>query len=60
MTKNISNHSAPIPGNTANAERMPPNEKSIAYFDLADNKIVFLSLDLETGGEYCGIIQLSG
>ena len=26
---------------------------------LNDNKLVFLSLDLETGGENCGIIQLS-
>jgi hypothetical protein len=30
------------------------------HFDLKDNKIVFLSLYLETGVEYRGIIQLSG
>ena len=51
--------SAPITGNTTDADRKPPHAKSIAHFDLADNKIVFLSLNLETGGEYCGIIQLS-
>lgn len=36
-----------------------PRNKSIAHFDLQNNTVVFCSLDLETGGEYCGIIQLS-
>ena len=38
----------------------PPRGKSIAHWDFENNNIAFLSLDLETGGEYCGIIQLSG
>ena len=45
---------------STNEEIKPPRGKSIAHFDLTNNKVVFLSLDLETGGEYCGIIQLSG
>jgi hypothetical protein len=41
-------------------ETLPiPRNKSIAHHDLKDNNIVWCSLDLETGGEYCGIIQLS-
>ena len=51
-------NSTPIVSNTADAERKPPRGKSIAHFDLHNHKIVFLSLDLETGGKYCGIIQL--
>ena len=52
--------STPIAPDPTDAERKPPHEKFIAHFDLQNNTIVFLSLDLETGGEYCGIIQLSG
>ena len=52
--------STPIAAITVNEETKPPRGKSIAHFDLTNNKVVFLSLDLETGGEYCGIIQLSG
>ena len=37
-----------------------PRGKSIAYHDFANGKIVLLSFDLETGGEYCGIVQFSG
>jgi hypothetical protein len=53
-------NSDPITTNATNTERKIPRGKSEAHFDLKDNKIVFLSLDLETGKEYCGIIQLSG
>jgi hypothetical protein len=35
-----------------------PRNKSIAHHDLKAKKVVWCSLDLETGGEYCGIIQL--
>ena len=52
--------SDPIDTAPADEERIPPHGKSIAHFDLHDGNIVFLSLDLETGGEYCGIVQLSG
>ena len=24
-----------------------------------ENKVVFISLDLETGGEHCGVVQIS-
>lgn len=50
----------PIPAEPSEADLKPPRGKSIAHFDLQAHNIVFLSLDLETGGEYCGIIQLSG
>ena len=33
--------------------------KSIAHWDIFNNRAVFVSLDIETGGTYCGIIQLS-
>jgi hypothetical protein len=36
-----------------------PCNKSIAHHDLKAKKVVWCSLGLETGGEYCGIIQLS-
>jgi len=36
-----------------------PSGKSITHFDLLSNNVVYCSLDVETGGEYCGIIQLS-
>ncbi len=46
-------------GNTPQDTRKPPKGKSIAHYDLKAKRIVFVSLDVETGGEYCGIIQLS-
>jgi hypothetical protein len=46
-------------GNAPQDTPKPPNGKSIAHFDLKANRIVYVSLDVETGGEYCGIIQLS-
>jgi hypothetical protein len=49
----------PITAQAANTERKIPCGKLEAHFNFKDNKIVFLSLDLETGGEYCGFIQLS-
>ena len=36
----------------------PPKGKSIAYKWIATEKAVYISLDIETGGENCGIIQL--
>ena len=52
--------STPITPDPADTKRKPPCGNSTAHFDLKNNAIVSLSLDLETGGEYCGIIQLSG
>ena len=36
-----------------------PKGRSIAHHHIMDNKLVFVSFDIETGGEYCGILQLS-
>ena len=36
-----------------------PKGRSIAHNLLIANKIVFISFDIETGGEYCGILPLS-
>ena len=48
------------PNNNADEPSRPiPKGKSIAHHDLNANNVVFCSLDLETGGEYVGIIQLS-
>ena len=32
---------------------------SLAHFDFEQNNVVFVSFDTETGGEFCGILQLS-
>ncbi len=37
----------------------PLNGRSIAHNVLTDGSAVFLSFDIEIGGEYVGIIQLS-
>jgi hypothetical protein len=36
-----------------------PRGKSIAHNILMGRKAVFVSFDMETGGEYCGIVQIS-
>jgi hypothetical protein len=38
----------------------PPPGKSIAHWDIEAKRVAYLSFDLETGGEHCGIIQISG
>ncbi len=38
----------------------PPKGRSIAHNILTDGSAVFLLLDIEIGGEYAGIVQLSG
>jgi len=40
-------------------EAKPPNGKSIAHKHIFKNRIVYVSFDIETGGEYCGIVQIS-
>jgi hypothetical protein len=40
-------------------QRPIPCKKSIAHWDIANNRAVFVSLDIETSGTYCRIIQLS-
>ena len=37
----------------------PPKGRSIAHSAFSDGSAVFLSLDIEIGGEHAGIIQLS-
>ena len=36
-----------------------PKGRSTAYHEFKKDKVVFLSFDIETGGEYCGILQMS-
>ncbi len=36
-----------------------PRGKSIAHHHITSGRAVFCSFDMETGGEYCGIIQIS-
>ena len=30
-----------------------------SFFEVFKNRLVYLSFDIETGGEYCGIVQIS-
>ena len=57
------NSSLPLPNNNNNEgnEDLPtiPKGRSIAHPYFVNNKIVFLSFDIEMGGEHCGILQLS-
>ena len=36
-----------------------PKGRSLAHHHLRAGKLVFVSFDIETGGEFCGILQLS-
>ena len=58
-----SGEAAPVGGDPAavaeGAVRPTPRGRSAVHHLLNDDNLVFLSLDLETGGENCGIIQLS-
>ena len=47
-----------IPSST-DEDPKPPSGKSIAHWDIEARNIVYCSFDLESGGEYCGIIQIS-
>mmetsp|Transcript_24332 Transcript_24332/g.48822 ORF Transcript_24332/g.48822 Transcript_24332/m.48822 type:complete len:140 (-) Transcript_24332:434-853(-) len=42
-----------------NDEQAIPKGKSIAHYNIKSGKIAYISFDIETGGEECGIIQLS-
>ena len=37
-----------------------PKSKSLTHDKFEAKKVVFVSFDIETGGEYCGILQMSG
>lgn len=41
------------------AEKDIPPGKSIAHHYITSGDVVYCSFDLETGGEYCGIVQIS-
>ena len=49
----------PVP--TIEAKKQPPIPpgKSIAHHYIKAHSVVYWSLDIETGGEHCGIVQLS-
>ena len=36
-----------------------PKGRSLAHFDFAQNNVALVSFDIETGGEFCWILQLS-
>ena len=36
-----------------------PKTRSLAHHKFEANRVVFVSFDIETGGEYCGILQIS-
>ena len=36
-----------------------PKTRSLAHHQFMDHKVVFVSFDIETGGEFCGILQMS-
>jgi hypothetical protein len=50
---------APPAAATSETEPSIPRGRSICHFKIMEKKLVFVSLDLETGGENCGIVQLS-
>jgi len=39
-------------------EAMNPKGRSIAHHNIHSNKLAYISSGIETGGEYCGILQL--
>ena len=40
-------------------EKPIPRNKYIAHWPISENRAIFVSLDIATGGVYCGIVQLS-
>ena len=47
-----------VSSNSSNDDPIPKS-KSIAHHYMTKNRLVFVSFDIETGGELCGIIQIS-
>jgi len=45
--------------NTADTNLAIPSGRSIAHFNYAQNNVVFISFNIKTVGEYCGIVQIS-
>ena len=57
----------PPPPITENVQSTPemgaaitPKERSIAHHPIVNGKVAYLSFDIETAGEYAGIVQMSG
>ena len=53
------NKQKPTPSPTAENDPTIPKTRSLAHHQFEANKVVFVSFDIETGGEYCGILQMS-
>jgi hypothetical protein len=49
----------PVGSHTASSESSKKSSCSIAHEFLAQKKVVYFSLDVETGGPECGILQIS-
>ena len=50
-------HEGPVPSQALGTKE--PKERNIAHYPIANGKAVFCSLDIETGGADCGIVQFS-
>ena len=57
-TINLPTEEAPSSAHQDN-QRPIPHNKSIAHWPISENRAVFVSLDIETRGSYCGIVQIS-
>jgi hypothetical protein len=53
------NHPNVVPTATVDESLPIPRGKSLAHHYIKTNKVVYCSFDLEHGGEYCGVIQIS-
>ena len=49
----------PAPPHTKDDQSTIPRGRSIAHEVIREGKVVYVSFDIETGGEHCGILQLS-
>jgi hypothetical protein len=58
LHENITRPNTTVADDGDNEPPIPPG-KSIAHHYIKAHQVVYCSLDIETGGEYCGIIQLS-
>ena len=50
----------PQPGDQPGYPNAIPKGRSEAHLLVKNKKVVYLSFDIETGGDLCGIIQMSG
>ena len=52
-------HQETVNNDDENGSPPIPKSRSKAHHYIDNGKAIFLSLDVETGGEYCGVLQLS-